>query len=136
MGRPASPCGTDAAYKRHLRNGEDPCPECRKAHTAKRRTDRRPANLGEALALIHVEARSATSEPDARSAKTDLEWTRDRLIDAIRSTSAEDPTKLGSLTRELRETWKALAALDAGEGDAEDDFTRARAARAARTSGA
>jgi WhiB family transcriptional regulator, redox-sensing transcriptional regulator len=26
------PCGSDAAYQRHLRKGEDPCPACRDAH--------------------------------------------------------------------------------------------------------
>ncbi len=30
--RPMAPCGTDAAYKRHLRHGEVPCDSCREAH--------------------------------------------------------------------------------------------------------
>jgi hypothetical protein len=35
IGRPAtSPCGTVAAYKRHQRNGETPCAECRAANAA------------------------------------------------------------------------------------------------------
>lgn len=29
--RPARPCGTTAAYKRHIRRGEKPCEECRQA---------------------------------------------------------------------------------------------------------
>ena len=32
--RQLRPCGTDAAYQRHLRNDEEPCDECRRAHTA------------------------------------------------------------------------------------------------------
>lgn len=30
--REARPCGTEAAYRRHLRNGEQACPDCRAAH--------------------------------------------------------------------------------------------------------
>ena len=38
----ASACGTPAAYRRHLRNGEEPCPRCRQAESA-RRTARKSA---------------------------------------------------------------------------------------------
>ncbi|KUJ69902.1 hypothetical protein ACZ90_07930 [Streptomyces albus subsp. albus] len=31
-GRRLAPCGTDAAYDRHRRNGEQPCDPCRRAH--------------------------------------------------------------------------------------------------------
>ncbi|MEV4506139.1 WhiB family transcriptional regulator [Streptomyces klenkii] len=31
-GPPPSPCGTDAAWRRHIRSGEPPCPVCEKAH--------------------------------------------------------------------------------------------------------
>ncbi|MEU0356541.1 WhiB family transcriptional regulator [Streptomyces cyaneofuscatus] len=31
-GRQLAPCGTDAAYDRHRRNGEQPCDPCRRAH--------------------------------------------------------------------------------------------------------
>lgn len=34
MARGLKPCGTMAAYRRHLRRGEDPCDECREANTA------------------------------------------------------------------------------------------------------
>lgn len=35
VGRPpVQPCGTVAAYKRHLRNGEQPCADCRAANSA------------------------------------------------------------------------------------------------------
>lgn len=30
--KPLQPCGTNAAYARHLRRGERPCPECCAAH--------------------------------------------------------------------------------------------------------
>lgn len=141
MGRPLAPCGKLSAYRRHLRNGEPTCPACRKANREaqaakktppKPMSDPFPATLADAIAQVHEESRAGTDEPVSRSPKDDLEWARDRLVDAIRSTVNEDPTRLGPLTRELRETWKALAELGGSEEAAGDEFTRARAARAAR----
>jgi hypothetical protein len=34
------PCGTDAAYQRHIRNKEAPCAECREAHRVARANER------------------------------------------------------------------------------------------------
>jgi hypothetical protein len=31
---PLRPCGTEAAYRRHRRRGEEACPPCRAAHVA------------------------------------------------------------------------------------------------------
>lgn len=39
--RDAQPCGTEAAYRRHHRAGED-CPTCRAAHHAYNRQKRQP----------------------------------------------------------------------------------------------
>jgi hypothetical protein len=38
--RMAAPCGTNAAYQRHLWHGQTPCPRCRDAHTAYMRARR------------------------------------------------------------------------------------------------
>lgn len=44
------PCGTLAAYRRHLRHGEQPCDECREENNARRRKPggkpRKPAEHG------------------------------------------------------------------------------------------
>lgn len=32
MGRPLAPCGSEAAYRRHLRWGQEPCDACRAEH--------------------------------------------------------------------------------------------------------
>jgi hypothetical protein len=37
MTRTLRPCGTQAAYKRHLRNHEPPCDECRHGETERKR---------------------------------------------------------------------------------------------------
>lgn len=38
-----APCGTDTSYKRHLRNKETPCAECREAHRLQRVAERSAA---------------------------------------------------------------------------------------------
>lgn len=35
--RKPEPCGTPAAHKRHRRNGEEPCADCRRAYNADQR---------------------------------------------------------------------------------------------------
>ena len=40
---PLKPCGTTAAYQRHVRHGEDPCGPCREARNAANRAYRRAA---------------------------------------------------------------------------------------------
>lgn len=41
MAKTPAPCGTDAAYRRHLRHGETPCPKCRRAHQEYKRSQSR-----------------------------------------------------------------------------------------------
>ncbi len=54
MGRDVKPCGTEAAHRRHLRHGEEPCAACKEAHRRRMDRDRRararPASLAEAAA--------------------------------------------------------------------------------------
>ena len=67
------------------------------------------------------------------SARSDLESARSALMSAIgRASKDEDFGKLPGLVRELRETWKLLGVEEA-EGATEDEFSRARRERAART---
>ncbi|GHH29989.1 hypothetical protein Srubr_02090 [Streptomyces rubradiris] len=59
-----APCGTDGAYQRHLRKGEEPCQACRDAHAAKQRSYTRRHSVSshwsreEAQAAVAVAARS------------------------------------------------------------------------------
>lgn len=54
---PRAPCGTSAAYRRHRRNNEDPCEECKAAvrddQRESRQQDRQRA--AEALTGIHID---------------------------------------------------------------------------------
>jgi hypothetical protein len=42
MPRQLKPCGTPAAYRRHLRHGQEPCDDCREAEYARNRVGPRP----------------------------------------------------------------------------------------------
>lgn len=91
--------------------------------------------LREGFRLADLTAR-APEAPAKASAMADLEMARDALVDAIDEVRREDPTRLGPLVRELRETWKALAAVTDESEAVEDEFARARRLRAERQAGA
>ena len=139
MGKAPSPCGTTAAYRRHLRHKESPCAACRKAKRGEARQQRDEARKTEVATiptrspLVAATPSAPTTRPES-SEKGDLEMARDSLVEAIDQVRAEDPTRLPGLVRELRETWKALRDLKAKGADEEavDEFAKARAAREAR----
>lgn len=141
-----APCGTSAAYRRHLRHGENPCPACRRANRDAKRAqaDQRrrrekvsgPAPDGPVLAAAPVPVPTpapASAPTGPPSVAADLLAARDALVYAINLVVAHDPARLPGLVRELRETWKALRDLDAAvpPSPAEDEFAAARRRRAA-----
>ena len=140
MGKAPSPCGTPAAYRRHLRYKEDPCTACKKAKRDEARQQRDEARKIEAL-TVPTQPPLVAAPPPApalpgpeSSEKSDLEMVRDSLVEAIDLVRLDDPTRLPGLVRELRETWKALRDLTTKGADEspEDEFAKARAAREAR----
>ena len=140
MGKAPSPCGTPAAYRRHLRHKEDPCTPCKKAKRDEAREQRDEARKLDALQhptqppLVKAPAPAPPLPGPAATAKSDLEMVRDALVEAIDVVRLDDPTRLPGLVRELRETWRALRDEQdkAGAPAAEDEFAKARAAREAR----
>ena len=140
MGKAPSPCGTPAAYRRHLRHKESPCAACRKAKRGEAQQQRDEARKSAVPTTptcppLAAAVPSAPASPGpVSSEKGDLEMARDSLVEAIDQVRAEDPTRLPGLVRELRETWKALRDLTAKGADEspEDEFAKARAAREAR----
>lgn len=140
MGKAPSPCGTPAAYRRHLRHKESPCAACRKAKRGEARQQRDEARKTEVTTiptrppLVAAAPPAPASSGPVSSEKGDLEMARDSLVKAIDVVRLDDPTRLPGLVRELRETWKALRAEQdkAGAPAAEDEFAKARAAREAR----
>lgn len=137
MGKAPSPCGTPAAYRRHLRHKESPCDACRKAKRGEARQQRDEARKAEVATIPTRPPLVAAAPPATRlgsSEKSDLEMARDSLVEAIDLVRAVDPTRLPGLVRELRETWKTMRDLTAKGADEspEDEFAKARAAREAR----
>jgi hypothetical protein len=65
------PCGTPAAYKRHQRNGEEPCESCRDAENLRRRKKSRKPMLKpcgtEAAYGRHLKAREPACVPCLRA---------------------------------------------------------------------
>ncbi len=136
-----APCGTLAAYRRHLRAGEKPCTACRQANRDVKRAqaDQRrriapPApqdvrsDFSPAPELLNDVPPAAAAGPV--TAASDLRMVRDVLVAAIGTVKREDPTRLAPLVRELRETLRALDAHPDAAADAEDEFTVARRRRA------
>ncbi|MBO3663723.1 hypothetical protein [Microbacterium stercoris] len=134
MGRPKAPCGTDAAYRRHLRNGEPVDDACRQAHTEAQRERRRsPAATPTASAEIEVPAEASGDADDG----DDMKLIVDTLRTAFKTVAKKDPTKLAPIAREFRTA--VVEASRAGDAPKElslaDQLAAARAARAARAQG-
>lgn len=131
MARQKAPCGTDAAYRRHLRNKEPVDPACQKAHAEAGRGKRPTTSQDQS-------ARSVANTPNpselASESIDDEQLIIDTLRKAMLSVATTDPEKVAPIAREFR------AALQASKPPSEqpkelslaDQLAAARAARAAR----
>ena len=134
MARPKAPCGTDAAYRRHLREGEQPCVRCRDAHRAANAVHRAaPAVVGD----VDVEIPELVDSERVG----DLRAQRKALQLAIEWALGDDPKAVPAASRELREVNAELEKLTGASSDVQgvpslaDELAAARAAREARTAG-
>ena len=134
MARPKAPCGTDAAYRRHLREGEQPCVRCRDAHRAANAVHRAaPAVVGD----VDVEIAELVDSERVG----DLRAQRKVLQLAIEWALGNDPKAVPAASRELREVNAELEKLTGASSDVQgvpslaDQLAAARAAREARTAG-
>ena len=106
MARELKPCGTYAAYRRHLRAKESPCEECRQA-ARDQKNFRKVAERQEA-AVRAVEAAPPVEEVDRRAILLEvLASLRGQLREA-------PPQSAGSIAKQIRDTLDALGE-DAGE---------------------
>lgn len=91
MGRKLKPCGTEAAYRRHLRAGEQPCEMCAAIHRAEQLDrDRTPASLIVLPPLV---------EPEAVDPLDQARWALSRCVAAI---DAQRPGLAGLLREHSR----------------------------------
>jgi len=133
MGRPEAPCGTDSAYRRHLRNGDTVDDACRLAHTEAQRARRRSPAAAPPAAPDHDTAGDDSRSTDDAEVD-DLDLIVATLRAAFQKVAKDDPTKVAPIAREFR------AAVEAKRGPAEppkeltlaEQLAEARAARAAR----
>lgn len=96
--RVLKPCGTEAAYRRHLKNSEPPCDDCRKAAREARVAQR---NKSKALCLTPGELAVLNDEQVLREV---LEQLRLRLPDA-------PPNAAAPIAKGIRDTLEALRSL-------------------------
>lgn len=128
MSRPKAACGTDAAYRRHLKHGEQVDDACRDAHTLAGRESRRTVTPPPAEDIAEDEANDDDESTD------DMKLILDTLRTAFKAVADEDPTKLAPIAREFR------AAVESARGPVEppkeltlvEQLEAARAARVAR----
>ncbi|WP_136054344.1 hypothetical protein [Microbacterium sp. K24] len=136
MGRPKAPCGTDAAYRRHLREGVEVDEACRRAHTeAGRKSSGRtkPRAAAKPAFTLTSEAPPAddAEQPD------DMKLIVDTLRTVFKNVAEKDPTRIAPIARVFQ------TAVEATRGPVEpskeltlaDQLAAARAARATRTAG-
>ncbi|MBB2956980.1 hypothetical protein [Pseudoclavibacter helvolus] len=129
MGRPKAPCGTDSAYRRHLRNKEPIDDACREAHAAERRAARRSPADASPTFTPPSEPETVAEQPEG----DDMKLIVDTLRTAFKTVAEKDPTKLAPIAREFR------SAVEASQTDADvpkekslaEQLSEARAARAA-----
>lgn len=107
MARELSPCGTEAAYRRHLRRGEDPCAECLSG-AAKRKAERRSEAAGGKLVALPP----VSDAPLDRGAE--LRMMYGRLSAALGGASAQ---YVPALVREMRAVLVEIEKL----GDSADE---------------
>lgn len=125
MTRALKPCGTYAAYRRHLRAKESPCEECRQA--ARDQKNSRKAAERQEAAVRAVEATPPVEEEVDRRAIL-LE-----VLASLRGQLREAPPQsAGSIAKQIRDT---LDALGEDSNDAEvkvnplDEIAKRRAER-------
>lgn len=111
MGRELKPCGTEAAHRRHLRAGEEPCEPCRDAHAADMAERRRLSRGGRSRDELPVLVVPAfAGEPGDRLAV--LRWLREMMRAAVDFTAAFDPGRLAATTGEFRAVLAEVEAVE------------------------
>ena len=136
MGKSKAPCGTDAAYRRHLRDGVDPDEACKDAHAASRRASRR-SPAASPVRPATPDLKKVSPEPPNEPPADDMALIIDTLRTAFVTIAEKDPTKLAPIAREFRSAVEAVngPGQPAKELSLAEQLAEARSARAARAQG-
>lgn len=128
MPRELQPCGTPAAYRRHLRHGEDPCAACEQASRdqANQRNGLRPRDE-ETPDISAV----PPAEPDAIPDPLDDALENLRIVNAALAKAV--PREVPALSKRRQELVAFINEQNGkGEASIEDQLARAREARRSR----
>lgn len=133
MARQLQPCGTPAAYKRHLRNKETPCEPC-KAAAREQKNSRAEAARAESGTAVAAAVQSLIPEVEIDP----LEEARDNLRIIRAALNSSPPhNSVAALTRRREEVVALILELEAerGEVDAIDAIISDIASYSARKPG-
>lgn len=120
MARKTAPCGTPAAYNRHIRRKERPCDPCSQANRLYKR------DLREKQALAIAKLTAIPDPPSGLTRLEELQEQRDRLHEILHSATCP-PGAAAAISKELRAVWAEIDELDKGHGTGMDDNTEALA---------
>lgn len=120
MTRELKPCGTTAAYRRHLRNGEDPCGVCLDANARGKQDSKsrsQEARSAEVRSILSVVPDPVVSEIDELAeAYETLEWVKSLMAAGVTqgaASLAKQRVELVSLIKRLEGAGKSgVGALD------------------------
>lgn len=134
MPRELKPCGTEAAYQRHLRHREAPCAACRNAHRQRVGQGRRNKELSENLVRVAQRSRSlhALGDPLADRIRR-LEENLLIVDTALEEATPREVAALSKRRQDLEDAiWKLSPSQESGKGGGVlDELARRRAQRAA-----
>ncbi len=130
MSKPLQPCGTEAAYRRHLYHKEQPCEACKKASRADWKQRQEKKKDAQILKTLQV-ADTLPVLDEKQILEETLKVLRAQLQDA-------PPQAVASIAKGIRDTLEALRGdtekqgkkiVDKGTGGLIDEIARARAKR-------
>lgn len=133
MARTLQPCGTPAAHRRHLRNGEKPCLACLRAEAERVEARRSGRHLAPVASIPAAPSVNASDIPDdidpLADARLNLQMVNDAMASAV-------PREIASLSRRRQDLVALIVELGGKkEVSLADQLAAARAAREGRRSG-
>ncbi len=126
MARQKAPCGTYSAYRRHRREGSEPCGLCVRAkneYNASRSVSATGREREEAAVRVEESVPVEADSLDAFDRRAELLRTLEFVDRAIGAAIGDDPVKLAPLIRERRELIAELGPVEVVEEvDPFDEF--------------
>lgn len=110
-GRPLSPCGTYAAYARHMRNGETPCEPCKRANTlrsAQIEERKRALKAAAEVAFVEVKGGRVTIVASVEDARLIAAAVLDRAINLEASRHVASSSQMPSGRADQIDALRAL----------------------------